>query len=109
MQGKGFKVALVTDGRMSGASGKVPAAIHVSPEAAAGGPLAKVRDGDVVRMDALTGELNVLISDAEWAARVPDVMPQDLRDANAVGMGRELFTGMRRGALMAEKGALSWT
>ncbi len=109
LQGKGFKVALVTDGRMSGASGKVPAAIHVSPEAAAGGPLAKVRDGDVVRMDALTGELNVLISDAEWAARVPDVMPQDLRDANAVGMGRELFTGMRRGALMAEKGALSWT
>ena len=74
------EVALVTDGRMSGASGKVPAAIHVSPEAAAGGPLAKVRDGDVVRMDALTGELNVLISDAEWAARVPDVMPQDLRD-----------------------------
>ncbi|MES2280710.1 MAG: phosphogluconate dehydratase [Pseudomonadota bacterium] len=109
LQGKGFKVALVTDGRMSGASGKVPAAIHVSPEAAAGGPLAKVRDGDVVRLDALTGELNVLVPGAEWAARQPDVMPQDLRDANAVGMGRELFTGMRRGAQMAEKGALSWT
>ncbi|MBI2726621.1 MAG: phosphogluconate dehydratase [Polaromonas sp.] len=109
LQGKGFKVALVTDGRMSGASGKVPAAIHVSPEAAAGGPLAKVRDGDVVRLDALTGGLNVLVTEAEWAARQPDVMPQDLRDANAVGMGRELFTGMRRGALMAEKGALSWT
>ncbi|MES2402304.1 MAG: phosphogluconate dehydratase [Pseudomonadota bacterium] len=109
LQGKGFKVALVTDGRMSGASGKVPAAIHVSPEAAAGGPLAKVRDGDVVRLDALTGELNVLVSDAEWAARQPDAMPQALRDSNAVGMGRELFTGMRRNALMAEQGALSWT
>ncbi|MES2912796.1 MAG: dihydroxy-acid dehydratase, partial [Pseudomonadota bacterium] len=109
LQGKGFKVALVTDGRMSGASGKVPAAIHVSPEAASGGPLAKVRDGDVVRLDALTGELNVLVSDAEWAARVPDVMPEELRESNRMGMGRELFTGMRRSALMAEEGALSWT
>ncbi|MES2414951.1 MAG: phosphogluconate dehydratase [Pseudomonadota bacterium] len=109
LQGKGFKVALVTDGRMSGASGKVPAAIHVSPEAAAGGPLAKVRDGDLLRLDALTGELNVLVSEAEWAARQPDAMPQQLRDDNALGMGRQLFTGMRRNALMAEEGALSWT
>ena len=108
LQGKGFKVALVTDGRMSGASGKVPAAIHVSPEAAAGGPLAKVRDGDVIRVDAVTGELKVLVADAEWAARPVDTMPADLRAANGVGMGRELFAGMRRHALTAEEGALSW-
>jgi phosphogluconate dehydratase len=108
LQGKGFKVALVTDGRMSGASGKVPAAIHVSPEAAAGGPLAKVRDGDVIRVDAVTGELKVLVADAEWAARPVDAMPADLRAANGVGMGRELFAGMRRHALTAEEGALSW-
>jgi phosphogluconate dehydratase len=108
LQGKGFKVALVTDGRMSGASGKVPAAIHVSPEAAAGGPLAKVRDGDVIRVDAVIGELKVLVADAEWAARPVDVMPADLRAANGIGMGRELFAGMRRHALTAEEGALSW-
>jgi len=108
LQGKGFKVALVTDGRMSGASGKVPAAIHVSPEAAAGGPLAKVRDGDLIRVDAVTGELKVLVAKAEWAARPVDTMPAELRAGNAVGMGRELFTGMRRHALTAEEGALSW-
>lgn len=108
LQGKGFKVALVTDGRMSGASGKVPAAIHVSPEAAAGGPLAKVRDGDVIRVDAITGELKVLVNDAEWIARPVDTMPADLRAANGIGMGRELFAGMRRHALTAEEGALSW-
>jgi phosphogluconate dehydratase len=108
LQGKGFKVALVTDGRMSGASGKVPAAIHVSPEAAAGGPLAKVRDGDVIRVDAVTGELKVLVADAEWAARPVDTMPADLRASNGIGMGRELFAGMRRHALTAEEGALSW-
>ena len=108
LQGKGFKVALVTDGRMSGASGKVPAAIHVWPEAAAGGPLAKVRDGDVIRVDALTGELRVLVDDAEWAARPVDVMPEDLRQRNGIGMGRGLFAGMRRHALTAEEGAMSW-
>jgi phosphogluconate dehydratase len=108
LQGKGFKVALVTDGRMSGASGKVPAAIHVSPEAAAGGPLARVRDGDVIRVDAVTGELKVLVAEAEWAARPLEAMPAELRAGNAVGMGRELFTGMRRHALTAEEGALSW-
>ncbi|CAN7172376.1 phosphogluconate dehydratase [Polaromonas sp. LjRoot131] len=108
LQGKGFKVALVTDGRMSGASGKVPAAIHVSPEAAAGGPLARVRDGDLVRVDAVTGVLNVLVAEVEWAARPVETMPADLRAGNAVGMGRELFTGMRRHALTAEEGALSW-
>jgi phosphogluconate dehydratase len=108
LQGKGFRVALVTDGRMSGASGKVPAAIHVSPEAAAGGPLAKVRDGDVIRVDAIAGELLVLVLEAEWAARPVDLMPDDLRQRNGIGMGRELFTGMRRHALTAEEGALSW-
>ncbi|QJC55756.1 Phosphogluconate dehydratase [Polaromonas vacuolata] len=108
LQGKGFKVALVTDGRMSGASGKVPAAIHVSPEAAAGGPLACVRDGDVIRLDAQAGLLSILLPAAQWAARTPDSMPEALRAANAMGMGRELFTGMRRSAMSAERGALSW-
>jgi phosphogluconate dehydratase len=108
LQGKGFKVALVTDGRMSGASGKVPAAIHVSPEAAAGGPLARVRDGDVIRLDALTGELNVLLSADQWAVRTIDIMPLALRENDSKGMGRELFTNMRRSALTAEEGALSW-
>lgn len=108
LQGKGFRVALVTDGRMSGASGKVPAAIHVSPEAAAGGPLAKVRDGDMIRLDSVTGELQVLVPEAEWAARQVDTMPPALRRDNGIGLGRELFTGMRRHALTAEEGALSW-
>ncbi len=108
LQGKGFKVALVTDGRMSGASGKVPAAIHVSPEAAAGGPLAKVQDGDIIRLDATTGTLQVLVSAAEWDARPLAVMPEALVDANGLGMGRELFAGMRRNALAAEAGACSW-
>ena len=108
LQGKGFKVALVTDGRMSGASGKVPAAIHVSPEAAAGGALAKVRDGDVIRLDATVGTLEVLVSAETWAARALDEMPDDLRTANGIGTGRELFAGMRRGALSAEHGACTW-
>ncbi len=108
LQGKGFRVALVTDGRMSGASGRVPAAIHVSPEAAAGGPLARVRDGDVIRLDALTGELQVLVPDAEWAARQADLMPDDLALRNSTGMGRGLFAAMRRQALSAEEGALTW-
>ena len=108
LQGKGFKVALVTDGRMSGASGKVPAAIHVSPEAAAGGPLAKVRTGDRIRLDAVAGTLQVLLDAAAWDAREAVAMPEGLRAANGVGMGRELFAGMRRNALTAEEGACSW-
>ncbi|MFM1908552.1 MAG: Phosphogluconate dehydratase [Pseudomonadota bacterium] len=108
LQGKGYKVALVTDGRMSGASGKVPAAIHVSPEAAAGGPLARVQDGDIIRLDATTGSLVALVSEAEWAARPVATMPESLIAANSVDMGRELFTGMRRSALTAEEGAVSW-
>ncbi len=108
LQGKGFRVALVTDGRMSGASGKVPAAIHVSPEAAAGGPLARLRDGDLVRLDAVAGTLQALVPADEWAQRALATMPTDLMQANGLGMGRELFTGMRRNALSAEEGACSW-
>ncbi len=108
LQGRGFKVALVTDGRMSGASGKVPAAIHVSPEALAGGPLAKLRDGDRVRLDAVTGELNALVDPAEWAARPLATMPAALQAANGVGMGRDLFANLRRNALSAEEGACTW-
>ena len=108
LQGRGYRVALVTDGRMSGASGKVPAAIHVSPEAADGGPLARVRDGDLIRLDAAAGRLEVLVPEAEWLSREAAVMPEQLRLANGLGMGRELFAGMRRSALTAEQGACSW-
>ncbi|WNO04460.1 phosphogluconate dehydratase [Rhodoferax mekongensis] len=108
LQGKGYRVALVTDGRMSGASGKVPAAIHVSPEAAAGGPLAKVRDGDIIRLDATAETLEVLVSAAEWDARPLATMPQELRVSNGIGMGRELFANFRRNALAAEEGACTW-
>ena len=108
LQGRGFQVALVTDGRMSGASGNVPAAIHVSPEAAMGGPLARVRDGDVVRVDALAGTLQALVPQAEWDTRTPAQLPAALQAANGIGMGRELFAGMRRNTLSAEEGACSW-
>jgi phosphogluconate dehydratase len=100
LQDKGFRVALVTDGRMSGASGKVPAAIHVSPEALNDGPLARLRDGDIVRVCATRGELTALVSEAEWAVRTPADAPPP-----ALGTGRELFAFMRRGADEAERGA----
>jgi phosphogluconate dehydratase len=108
LQGRGFKVALVTDGRMSGASGKVPAAIHVSPEVLAGGPLGKVRDGDVLRLDAVAGTLNALVDAVEWEARESDVLPHAQADGNAHGLGRELFAGMRRNVTSAEEGACTW-
>jgi phosphogluconate dehydratase len=108
LQGKGFKVALVTDGRMSGASGKVPAAIHASPEALAGGPLAKVRDGDLIRLDAVAGTLQALVDPVEWAARVPAVLDDAAAEDNGHGLGRELFAGMRRNVISAEEGACSW-
>jgi phosphogluconate dehydratase len=108
LQGKGFRVALVTDGRMSGASGKVPAAIHVSPEALAGGPLAKLRDGDVVRVCAVNGVLSALVDDAEWAARENVKLDPAEADVNAHGLGRELFAGLRRNVLTAEEGAITW-
>ena len=108
LQGRGLRVALVTDGRMSGASGKVPAAIHVCPEASAGGPLAKLRDGDIVRLDADAGVLQALVPQAEWAAREAATMPQALRQADGHGTGRELFASFRRNALSAEEGACTW-
>ena len=95
------KVALVTDGRMSGASGKVPAAIHVTPEVANGGPLGKVRDGDLVRLDAEAGTLEVLVPAAEWDKR--EVATRDLA-ANQHGCGRELFVNFRANAIGAEQG-----
>lgn len=105
LQDRGFKVALVTDGRMSGASGKVPATIHVSPEAIAGGPLARLRDGDRVRVDGVNGELRVLVDDAEWQARSLEPAPQD----GNLGCGRELFAFMRNAMSSAEEGACSFT
>ena len=99
LQDKGFNVALVTDGRMSGASGKVPAAIHLSPEAARGGAIAKLEDGDILRLCANTGTLSVLIDADIWSARVAAPTP-----ARHVGTGRELFALMQAGADEAEKG-----
>ncbi len=108
LQGKGFRVALVTDGRMSGASGKVPAAIHCSPEALAGGPLARLRDGDLIRLDAEAGTLAALVDEAEWAAREPAVLSDEQAEEHAFDLGRELFGGMRRTVLSAEEGAVTW-
>ena len=108
LQGKGFQVALVTDGRMSGASGKVPAAIHVSPEALDGGPLAKVRDGDIIRLDAEAGTLQALVDAAEWAAREVQGISPELAEVHAHDLGRELFTSMRRNVSSAESGAITW-
>lgn len=103
LQDKGFRVALVTDGRMSGASGKVLAAIHVSPEGVAGGPIGKVRDGDIIRVDAEQGVLEALVDPAVWAARTPDTAPPP--GVNR-GYGRELFTVFRQVVTSAEEGAL---
>ncbi|MDE2565874.1 MAG: phosphogluconate dehydratase [Burkholderiales bacterium] len=108
LQGKGFRVALVTDGRMSGASGKVPAAIHVSPEALAGGALARVRDGDLIRVDAVAGTLDALVPAAEWAARAPACIDPERAEQNGHDLGRELFAGMRRNVKSAEEGAITW-
>jgi phosphogluconate dehydratase len=99
LQDRGFRVALVTDGRMSGASGKVPAAIHLTPEALGGGPIARLRDGDVVRLCAETGEIMVLVDAAEWEAREPAAPPPA-----QFGTGRELFALMRAAADTAERG-----
>ncbi len=102
LQDRGHKVALITDGRMSGASGKVPAAIHVTPEAANGGPIAKIRDGDMVRVDAVTGELTVLVDEAEFNARQP--AKQDL-STHQTGVGRDLFAAFRAAVGTADAGA----
>jgi len=108
LQGRGHRVALVTDGRMSGASGKVPAAIHVSPEVLGGGPLGKVRSGDLIRLDAVAGTLDALVEPQVWAARDPAVLDPAQGEINAHGLGRELFSGMRRNVLGAEQGACTW-
>ena len=101
LQDRGRKVALVTDGRMSGASGKTPAAIHLTPEAANGGPIGRIRTGDLIRLDAERGVLQVQVEEAELMAR-PPAAPPGGRD---FGMGRELFSHMRASASGAEQGA----
>jgi phosphogluconate dehydratase len=102
LQDRGQKVALLTDGRMSGASGKVPAAIHVTPEADDGGPIARIGEGDMIRLDAPRGHLQVLVDESEFAAREPATA--DL-SANDHGLGRELFRMFRANAMPADLGA----
>ena len=105
LQDKGFRVALVTDGRLSGASGKIPAAIHLSPEALVDGPLHMVKDGDVIRLDGHAGTLNVLTED--FAQRnISAFAPLDV-SSSTMGVGRELFTVFRRNAGSADEGAIS--
>ncbi len=105
LQDAGHHVAMVTDGRMSGASGKVPAAIHVSPEILAGGPLGLVRDGDIIRLDATTGRLDALVPADAWAAR--KMATADLSSSH-IGMGRELFAMFRNTISAAEHGAATF-
>lgn len=105
LQDRGFKVALVTDGRMSGASGKVPAAIHVSPEAAKGGPLSKVMDGDIITLDAKTGQLDIDVDPSIFNARSAPVFAPNNK---LIGFGRDLFGAFRRASLTAEEGASSF-
>jgi phosphogluconate dehydratase len=104
LQKRGYKVALVSDGRMSGASGAIPAAIHMTPEAVCEGPLARLRDGDIVRLDLDRGTLNAAVDPAEFASRRPAT-----RDGSAstAGMGRELFANFRACVSAAESGALT--
>lgn len=102
MQDRGQKVALITDGRMSGASGKVPAAIHVTPEAEDGGPIARIQDGDIIRLDAVTGEVMVLVDQAEFDAR--ENATQDL-SPHHTGVGRDLFAAFRASVGTADTGA----
>lgn len=102
LQDKGFKVALVTDGRMSGASGKVPSVIHICPECEKNGPLAKVLNGDIISLNLKKGEINVQVDEAEFNARVP--LPKTTFNHH-YGMGREMFGHFRRGASDAETGA----
>ncbi|MFZ1682042.1 MAG: dihydroxy-acid dehydratase, partial [Rhizobiaceae bacterium] len=102
LQDRGQRVALVTDGRMSGASGKVPAAIHVTPEALDGGQIGKIRNGDIIRLDATAGQLDVLVGEALLAAR--QAAEADL-SGNAHGTGRELFSAFRKLVGRADEGA----
>jgi phosphogluconate dehydratase len=102
LQDRGHRIALLTDGRMSGASGRVPAAIHVTPEAVGGGNIAKIRDGDMIRLDAANGRLDVLLEASELDARLPHTA--DLSGEHS-GMGRELFDLFRQAAASADLGA----
>jgi len=102
LQDAGRKVALVTDGRMSGASGKVPSAIHVGPEAARGGPLARVQDGDVIRVDCESGKLDLMVDEREFEGRTP--VPFRPNQSHS-GLGREMFGAFRAGATETETGA----
>lgn len=104
LQSAGRRVALVTDGRMSGASGRIPAAIHLTPEAAAGGPIARVRTGDVVRFDAAAKTIDVVGDPSDLAER-PDAT---LTEVPPLGLGRDLFAGMRANVTSAEEGACTW-
>jgi len=104
LQDKGFKVALVTDGRMSGASGKVPAAIHLCPEALDGGLISKIKTGDMILLDGESGELTLLVEESELAARENALFKVN---GHHQGMGRELFGFMRRNLSSAETGACS--
>jgi phosphogluconate dehydratase len=98
LQKRGFKVALITDGRMSGASGKVPAAIHITPEAKDGGPIAKINTGDIIRLDAIKGTVEVL--DNLFLQREPKTKSSEIN-----GFGRELFTSLRHIISSSEDGA----
>ena len=100
LQSKGYKIGLVTDGRMSGASGKIPAAIHVTPEAMDEGPIACIKNGDIIELDARAGTLTLMVSEDEFASREPAK-----HQHKNTGMGRELFENMRRSVGAAERGA----
>jgi len=103
LQDRGYRVAIVTDGRMSGASGKVPAAIHLTPEAAVGGPIARVVDGDQITVDSNTGRLTVHVGNYEFASRQPTGRAPSPDEW--VGTGRELFANMRSAVGPADEGA----
>ncbi|MPV80831.1 phosphogluconate dehydratase [Campylobacter hepaticus] len=104
LQDQGFKVALITDGRMSGASGKIPAAIHMSPEALLGGNIAKIKNGDMILFDAKNGILEVLLDEKEWKNRKIN----EFKNQEIFGCGRELFAGFRSQSSSAETGAMSF-
>ena len=104
LQEKGYRVAIVTDGRMSGASGKIPAAIHLTPECQSGGMIGRIRDGDEILLDARAGILRVNVSDEELHGRSPAALPDSHQQW---GLGRELFDGFRARVSGAEQGAMS--
>jgi len=106
LQDRGHKIALVTDGRLSGASGKFPAAIHVTPEASKGGPLSRIRDGDIITLDATTGRLDVDVDPSIFEKRASVTHAPNAR---LIGFGRDLFGAFRQSCLSAEEGASSFS